>query len=92
MTKNNTKFDEEYTKNSVSGHCSSLNFPSYARFETEPGPAFDAELNGLQSDARVFLEVFFSAGHLIEILKNGRNRKRRSARVFWSFRPYFEMH
>ena len=63
-----------------------------ARSGAEPDPSFDAELNELQSDARVFVDVSFSPGHLIEILKNGQNRKRRSARVLWPFRSHFEMH
>ena len=63
-----------------------------ARFGTEPDPSFDAELNGLQFDARALVEVSCWPGHQVEILKNGRNRKRRSARVLWPFRSYFEMY
>ena len=62
-----------------------------ARFGTELDSSSDVELNGLQSDARVLVEAPCWPGDLVEILKNGRNRKQQSACVFWPFRFYFEM-
>ena len=63
-----------------------------ARFGAEPDPPSYVELNGLQSDARVLVEVPCWPGHLVEILKKGRNRKRRSARVLWPFRFHSEIY
>ena len=70
MTNNNIKFDERYTKNSVSGHCLPMSISKLPVFGAESDPAFDAELNGLQSGARFLVEVSSLLGHLIEILKN----------------------
>jgi hypothetical protein len=65
--------------------------PALGRFENKPNIWIDAELNGLQTDEKIFLIFDLWLGHLVKILKCDEQAKVWSYIVFDFFWPYTDI-